>query len=59
MPSFNLQDLEPAEHVEEPEQVLEGWRGADVSEEELVDDQFIADDPDSFVVEPEEEPDGS
>lgn len=39
-------DLEPAEHVmPAPE---DGWRGADLSEDELVDDEFITADPDSF-----------
>lgn len=47
--------LKPAQHVLPPPSG--GWSGADVSEDELVDDQHIADDPDSYVLEPEA-PDG-
>jgi hypothetical protein len=41
-------DLQPArrEHPD-PE---EGWRGADLTDTELVDDEFIAADPGSVVV---------
>lgn len=41
-------NLIPAEHLEEPP--ADGWRGADLSEDELVDDQFIEADPTSYVV---------
>lgn len=43
--------LRPAKRkIEEPPEAMKGWRGADISPDELVDDQFIADDPDSTVV---------
>jgi hypothetical protein len=40
----------PAEHVDEPDSVLEGWSAADLDEAELVDDQFIEEDEDSWVL---------
>lgn len=40
--------LEPAKHFVQPPS--DGWKGSDLSEDDLVDDQFIADDPDSKVV---------
>ncbi len=42
--------LIPAEHVDEPDTVLEGWSAADLDEAELVDDQFIEEDEDSWVL---------
>lgn len=50
MPNFDLADLTPATHVDEPPAVTEGWRAADVADDELVDDQFIEADPASKVV---------
>jgi hypothetical protein len=41
-------DLEPAEHVKPAP--ADGWRGADLTDDELVDDEFIAADPDSFIL---------
>jgi hypothetical protein len=32
-----------------------GWQGRDLSDDELVDDLFIENDPSSHVVEPEQE----
>lgn len=49
-------NLKPAQHVAPPP--AGGWSGEDVSEDELVDDAFIADDPDSHVVDAEV-PDGA
>jgi hypothetical protein len=43
--------LRPAEHVVPPP--VDGWRAADLSPDELVDDEFIAADPTSYVVEPD------
>lgn len=34
----------------EPKAAREGWRGEDVSRDELVDDAYIEQDPDSVVV---------
>jgi hypothetical protein len=48
--SIDPASLEPAEHVAEPPEVMEGWRAADLSEDELVDDEFIAEDPESWEV---------
>jgi hypothetical protein len=42
--------LIPAEHVDEPDTVLAGWSAADLDDSELVDDQFIEEDEDSWVV---------
>ena len=50
MPNFDPATLTPAEHGDEPAAVLDGWSGADVADGELVDDAFIAADPDSKVV---------
>jgi hypothetical protein len=49
--------LVPAER-DEPDPV-QGWRGAELTEDELVDDDYIAQDPTSFVVDPERSLDGS
>lgn len=50
-----LFDLVPAERPEpEPELARKGWRAADLSEDELVNDGIIEDDPSSFVVPPPE-----
>lgn len=43
-------NLTPAKHVVPPP--ADGWRGADLAPDELVDDRFIAADPDSYVIEP-------
>ena len=42
--------LEPAEHVVP---APDGWAAADVSDVELVDDEFIANDSTSHVLDPE------
>lgn len=42
-------DLTPAEHVAPAPDG--GWSASDVEGGELVDDQFIAADPDSYVIE--------
>lgn len=50
-------NLTPAEHVVPAPDG--GWRGADLSDNELVDDAHIAADPDSYVIEPGEAPRGA
>ena len=50
MPRFDPSMLRPAEHVDEPPAVLEGWRAADVSDDELVDDDVIIADPGNDLV---------
>lgn len=45
-----MSELEPAERVvPDPD----GWSAADVDPDELVDDEFIANDPTSHVLDPE------
>jgi hypothetical protein len=53
----NESDLVPAQHVVPAPK--DGWRAADLDDSELVDDDFIAADPDSFIVGPPEAPDGA
>jgi hypothetical protein len=49
------QSLKPAERSEpEPEAARQGWKGKEVSEDELVDDQFIEQDESSVVADDEE-----
>lgn len=51
-----MRDLRPAKRTcPDPEG---GWRGADLSPDELVDDQFIEADPDSKLI-PAEPPRGT
>jgi hypothetical protein len=46
--TFDPNSLKPAKRkVEDPPQVAEGWRAADVDETELVGDAFIVNDPDN------------
>jgi hypothetical protein len=49
--------LVPAQHIDEPEAALVGWSAADLDDSELVDDQFIEADPDSWVFDDDEEQD--
>lgn len=47
MPNFNPQNLVPAQHPddEDTEAVQHGWRAAELDGYELVDDDFIVNDP--------------
>jgi hypothetical protein len=52
MPNFDPKALTPAERAEpEPRRAQLGWSAKEVGEDELVDDEFIKNDPDSFEVE--------
>lgn len=49
--------LKPAEHVVDPP--VEGWSGADVTDDERVDDAFIEADPTSVTIKPYGVPNGA
>jgi hypothetical protein len=51
MPNFDPKDLKPAERPEpEPMRAEVGWSAREVTEDELVDDEFIRNDPGSVEV---------
>lgn len=54
MTTDRVRNLIPAEHVKPAPE--DGWRAADLSDDELVDDAFVEADPESFVL---DEPDVS